>query len=254
MKLQKAHFICFFVTSLHHSKILIMKKTLVFIVLQFFCLQKEAFATIQKISILEKKHDLSPFKQQMILFLQPKRDTSKEECVQIHLKNGIIIYGKVSGMDETQLLVQPCAPKDAQILSIPIITFSQVTDNHGKIIFNNKPKPILGKTEKRGVRLANFSLGSVITGIVGVLLLVLLPRTATVESEGFIFPKMTSLGNFLIFLFLGGLALGFIIGVISLMTLKRFKNKNANLKALIGIAPVLTFFLIYFFSSIFRGF
>jgi hypothetical protein len=217
-----------------------MKKTLIFIVLQFFCLQNEVFATIQKTTILEKKHYLLPFKQQMILFLQPKRDTTKEECVQIHLKNGIIIYGKVTNMDETQLLVQPCAPKDAQILSIPIITFSQVTDSHGKIIFNNKPKPILGKTEKRGVGLANFSLGSVITGIVGVLLLVLLPRTATVESEGFgfLFSKMTSLGNFLIFLVLGGLALGFIIGVISLMTLKRFKNKNANLKALIGIAPV----------------
>ncbi len=225
-----------------------MKKTLIFIIILFFCFSMNSFATIHKsINTVTTSIQKTPFNP----FLSAKNGTIRQECVQIHLKAGIVVYGKVSSMDATHLFFKSCDYQDTIIKSILITTLSQVTNTHGKVIFNNESKNMLGKREKTSVFLANFSFISVIASAMALILWCILPKSLIIASSGFLLPVLTSFGTSLAFIFFGGLALGFIIGVISLMMLKRSKNKSAERKALIGIAPILLFFLIYFFASLF---
>jgi hypothetical protein len=176
-----------------------------------------------------------------------QKDSTGQECVHIRLKNGEIILGKVSKMDEKVLEFKPCYQPDAPIQTVSLTELSQITSLSNKIIFNNEPKILSGalsKKEKSGIFVANLALGSTLTSVTSILLLTLLPKSATIAGAGFIFPIFTPLGNTLLLLVFVGILVGFLAGLISLSLLGRSGNKSARRKAFIALIPGLLILLL----------
>jgi hypothetical protein len=207
-----------------------MKKRLIISILSIFFKLNDAFATIQLWAI---------------------SDTSGRECVKISLKNGSIVYGNITKLDETQLIFKQCDEPNVPIIRIPIKELDKITDAQGKIINHKPPKMISAQREKIGAFLANFSLGAMILSWGSKLL---------AESETQIvtplrappYKKYSSIGVFLIGLFMVGFMLAFCIGIISLSVLNGSKKKWAKIKALIGILPMTILLLLFFYYEVLR--
>jgi hypothetical protein len=224
-----------------------MKKALILIILYIFCLHMNGFATIRTINPNNASVKKVPFKP----FLRAKSDTSRQECVKITLKNGNIVYGNISKLEENTLFFKQCDQPTASIRSMPITELSEITDAKGKRIF----QPISAKKEKTGVFLANFSLGAILTSLLFRLLLFVVPRTYDLIPGSRFFPdtghNLTPLGTLFVVVCMGGLLIAVIMACISLNILKKVKNKNAKIKTWISILSALILFILYAKSSIF---
>lgn len=176
-----------------------------------------------------------------------QKDSIGQECVHIRLKNGEVLLVKMSQMDENILEFKPCHQPDARIQRVPLTELSQITSLSNKIIFNNEPKNLSNETRKReksGIFVANLALGSTLTSLLSILLLIILPKSATIAGAGFIFPILTPLGNLLVLLVFLGMVVGFLAGLISLSLLRRSGNKSARRKAFLALIPGLLLLLL----------
>jgi hypothetical protein len=245
-----------------------MKKTLIFILLNVFCLQYAVFATIQKApiatsesTVLKTTEPKLSFKQRvMTYFLQRKiqriiakssyvraaKDSTDRNCVKIVLKRGTVIYAQISSMDEKNITYQLCEQSNRSEGTISLTNVSQITDSKGRMIFNNESKPAQLVSQTLGRKYANMSVTALLVAVGAVLLTIIaIASSFGGGSNSDIFSSVL-FGVFAVSTFVVGILASFIWGIMALIELGKSSNENSGSKALAGLATVISGLVIFF--------
>jgi preprotein translocase subunit SecF len=249
-----------------------MKKTLIFILLNVFCLQYAVFATIQKApiatsesTVLKTTEPKLSFKQRvMTYFLQRKiqriiakssyvraaKDSTDRNCVKIVLKRGTVIFAQISSMDEKNITYQLCEQSNRTEGTISLANVSQITDSKGRMIFNNESKPAKLVSETKGRKYANISLIALLVAAGAVVLTIIAIAASFGGGNG-----SNSVREFFsdmlfaaaaVFTFVVSILVSFIMGIMALIELGKSTNENSGSKVLAGIATVISGLVIFF--------
>ncbi len=245
-----------------------MKKTLIFILLNVFCLQYAVFATIQKApiatsesTVLKTTEPKLSFKQRvMTYFLQRKiqriiakssyvraaKDSTDRNCVKIVLKRGTVIYAQISSMDEKNITYKLCEQSNRSEGTISLTNVSQITDSKGRMIFNNESKPAQLVSQTLGRKYANMSVTALLVAVGAVLLTIIaIASSFGGGSNSDIFSSVL-FGVFAVSTFVVGILASFIWGIMALIELGKSSNENSGSKALAGLATVISGLVIFF--------
>jgi hypothetical protein len=245
-----------------------MKKTLIFILLNVFCLQYAVFATIQKApiatsesTVLKTTEPKLSFKQRvMTYFLQRKiqriiakssyvraaKDSTDRNCVKIVLKRGTVIFAQISSMDEKNITYKLCEQSNRSEGTISLTNVSQITDSKGRMIFNNESKPAQLVSQTLGRKYANMSVTALLVAVGAVLLTIIaIASSFGGGSNSDIFSSVL-FGVFAVSTFVVGILASFIWGIMALIELGKSSNENSGSKALAGLATVISGLVIFF--------
>jgi hypothetical protein len=244
-------FFCFFVSSFHPFKTVIMKKTLFFLGFSLFLLQTQVFATIQstKAVLQETKPHLS-FKQRVFTyFMQRKirrlkaqnpvffaqKDSSDRECVFIKLKQGQTISAKIISMDEKNIIYTLCNQANTAEGTVRLEQVNYVTDAQHRMIFNNQPKTRMMGVPTKGDKYARTSITALVIALGSLLLGIISTFTGlfALDEEGI----FAGLIFGLVFVF--GIITSFISGIMSLSQIAHTPPNQENSKFLAVLSTII---------------
>jgi hypothetical protein len=253
-KLQGNYFCHFFVISFI-TKYLIMKKALLITLLNFFLLQNDAFATIQKIpeNAVLKPH-LS-FKQKVFTyFLQKKiryalaqqpnrivpKDSSGHDCVQMKLKRGSTIAATIISMDDKTIIYKLCDHPNIAEGTIRLEQVAHVTDANQRIIFNNEPKSNRIGELTKGDKYSAASFAALGIALIAMLLAVVTGISILASSLGGRSNGTETLFFALTLTFVVGMLVSFIAGIAALADMAKTPPQKSGSKFSATLSTILS--------------
>jgi hypothetical protein len=245
-----------------------MKKTLIFILLNVFCLQYAVFATIQKApittsesTVLKTTEPKLSFKQRvMTYFLQRKiqriiakssyvraaKDSTDRNCVKIVLKRGTVVFAQISSMDEKNITYKLCEQSNRSERTISLANVSQITDSKGRMIFNNESKPAQLVSQTQGRKYANRSVSALLIAVGAVLLTIIAIASSFGGGSSSDITSSVLFGVFSVLTFVVSIIASFIWGIMALIELGKSTHENSGSKFLAGTATVISGLVIFF--------
>ncbi|MEN9611087.1 MAG: hypothetical protein RLZZ628_1901 [Bacteroidota bacterium] len=249
-----------------------MKKILVLLLLQFFCLQMTSFATIRVDTGSIKAHlplkstgSKAPltFKQRFFTYwLQKKiryvaqqsnriaqKDSSGQDCVQIKLKRGSTIAAMIVSMDDKTITYKLCESLNTGEGTIRLEQVARIIDANNKMIFNNEAKLSSAVELTKGDKYASISVNALGIALIAMVLAV---GAAFLAIWGSLFSSSNQaevLFAALVLTFMIGTVVSFIAGIAALLQMakmtpqKTLSKFSATLSTIISGAVLLLMLL-----------
>jgi hypothetical protein len=235
-----------------------MKKALLITLLNFFLLQNDAFATIQKIpeNAVLKPH-LS-FKQKVFTyFLQKKiryalaqqphriapKDSSGHDCVQMKLKRGSTIAATIISMDDKIITYKLCDHLNIAEGTIRLELVAHIKDTNNRIIFNNEPNDDksnrIGELTK-GDKYATTSVTALGIALVAMVLAILAAFSALFVSLSGNSSGTEMLFFALVLTFVVGMLVSFIAGIAALAHMAKTPPQKSGSKFSATLSTILS--------------
>ncbi len=232
-----------------------MKKVLAFIILSFLMLQKPVFATIQKVpenaATLQKNKPHLSFKQKVFTYLLQrkirllnakrhtllvKKGNGLDECVTITLKNGRSILATILSMDDKNITYKLCDHANATEGTVRIEQVASVTDAQNRMIFNNQPKRLKTGELTKGDKNAVTSITALVIALGSVLFGFIAAFTSLFGFDG----SSESSGILLMLIFVIGIVISFITGILSLSQMAKIEPQKDSSKFLAILSTIIS--------------